>query len=38
VANSAALPRPATRTAWTTPAGTVNASPALYVFGGWPSS
>jgi hypothetical protein len=31
------LPLPTFLTAWTTPAGTVKASPALYVFGGWPS-
>src|SRR4029453_18339275 len=37
VASSAALPPPAFLPAWTTPAGTVKASPALNVLGGWPS-
>jgi hypothetical protein len=37
VASSAALPLPTFFTAWIAPAGTVRASPALKVFGGWPS-
>jgi hypothetical protein len=37
VASSAALPLPTFLTAWITPAGTVRASPALNVFGVWPS-
>jgi hypothetical protein len=37
VASSDALPLPAFRTAWTTPAGTVKASPALHILVGWPS-
>jgi hypothetical protein len=37
VASSAAFPPPTFLTAWTAPAGTVRASPALHVLGGWPS-
>ena len=37
VASSAAVPLPTFLTEWTVSAGTIKASPALYVFGGWPS-
>src|SRR5262249_28935845 len=37
VASSAAGPLPTFLTEWTVSAGTISASPAAYVFGGWPS-
>jgi len=37
-ASSDAVMLPTFRTAWTAPAGTVNASPALHVLAGWPAA
>ena len=38
VASSDAVMLPTFRTAWTAPAGTVNASPALHVLARWPAA